>query len=269
MLIFYNSSLFTVNIVKSTILCYIAPMSTWILAKRKALGLSQSTVAAILGVSRPTYIAIEKGERTPTVFEKAALAQAFATPVRTIEGKIVKNTNIAAITVRAIPSEKTEKFRQTLLYIINKVGAKPNIGQTAIYKLLYFIDFDYFEKYEEPLIGATYIKNTFGPTPVSFAKIVRDMEYEGLLVEVKSKRFNYDQTKYIPVVEPDMSALSGRELMHIDDEIKRLSHLSAKELSDLSHIDTPWAVAADKAVLNYEHVFYRSEETSVREYEQL
>jgi hypothetical protein len=31
----------------------------------------------------------------------------------------------------------------------------------------------------------------------------------------------------------------------------------------------PWLVAKDKEVLDYEYVFYRPEETSVREYEPL
>ena len=162
-----------------------------------------------------------------------------------------------------------KKFKEVLLYILGKVGSRPNIGQTALYKLLYFIDFDYYEKYEEQLIGATYIKNTFGPTPISFAKIVREMESEGTLVPVKSKYFELDQTKYVPVKEADVSILKGQELKHIDEEIERLAHLNGRQLSDLSHKDTPWFVAKDKGIIDYEHVFYRPEDTSVREYEAL
>jgi uncharacterized phage-associated protein len=148
---------------------------------------------------------------------------------------------------------------------VSKVGGRPNIGQTAIYKLLYFIDFDYYEKYEEYLMGATYIKNTHGPSPVSFAKIARKLEVEGKLVVVKSKYFNYDQTKYVITEEPKVSLLSAQELMHINDELKRLASKSAKELSELSHLDTPWRVAEERQVLNYKHVFYRPDETSVSE----
>lgn len=68
-----------------------------------------------------------------------------------------------------IPQNNILKFKQVLLYILNKVGAKPNVGQTVIYKLLYFIDFDYYELFEEQLMGLTYIKDTYGPTPVDFA----------------------------------------------------------------------------------------------------
>ena len=75
-----------------------------------------------------------------------------------------------------VNKEDAEKFKQVLLYILNKVGAKPNVGETVIHKLLYFIDFDYYEKYEENLMGATYIKNHHGPTSVSLVKIIEDME---------------------------------------------------------------------------------------------
>jgi uncharacterized phage-associated protein len=173
------------------------------------------------------------------------------------------------VEMREVPKENVEKFKEVMLYILGKVGSRPNIGQTVLYKLLYFIDFDYYEKYEEQLIGATYIKNTYGPTPVSFAKIVKQMEKEGEVVEVKSKYFDLDQTKYVPVKEADVSSLSGQELKHIDDELDRLAHFTAKQLSELSHKDTPWRVAKDREVLDYVYVFYRPEETSVREYEPL
>ena len=68
--------------------------------------------------------------------------------------------------------------------------------------------------------------------------------------------------------ESEVSSLSAQELKHIDDELERLASKSAKELSDLSHIDTPWRVAGEKGILSYRHVFYRPDETTVtNEYE--
>ena len=245
-------------------------MSTIIKNKRKLIGLSQSEVAESLGISRPTYVKIEKGETKPAEQQKAILARLFDMSQNTFEASISDRVVISdKVETRETPKENVKKFKEVLLYILDKVGSRPNIGQTALYKLLYFIDFDYFEKFEEQLIGATYIKNTYGPTPVSFAKIVRQMASEGKLVEVKSKYFDRDQTKYIGVEEADVSGLSGKELKHIDDEIERLGHLTAKQLSELSHKDTPWLVAKEREVMEYEYVFYRPEETSVREYEPL
>lgn len=240
-------------------------MSTWIQNKRKASSLSQSEIAESLGISRPTYIKLENGTAQPTPEQKSILSSIFGISKESIDTNISLPFPNAEITIKKIPNESVEKFKQTLLYIVSKVGNKPNIGQTAIYKLLYFIDFDYYEKNQEYLIGATYIKNTHGPSPVSFAKISRDLINKGKLVEVKSKYFSYDQKKYLVTSEPDVSALNAKELKHIDDELDRLSSKTAKELSNMSHIDTPWRVAKEKSPLNYRHVFYRPDETSVTE----
>lgn len=241
-------------------------MSTWIQNKRKLSGLSQTEVAVSLGISRPTYIKLEEGEIKPTDQQKAIMASLFDVSQDTFD-KNSKEISIEdnTIHVKEIPIENEEKFKQVLLYIVSKVGSRPNIGQTAIYKLLYFIDFDFYEKYQKYLIGATYIKNTHGPSPVSFAKITRELENQHKLVEVNSKFFSYDQKKYLITDEPDVSELSAQELKHIDDELERLASKTAKALSDLSHIDTPWRVAEKMAILNYRHVFYRPDETSVTE----
>ena len=151
------------------------------------------------------------------------------------------------------------------------MGGKPNVGQTVLYKLLYFIDFDYYEKFEEQLIGARYMKNTHGPTPVAFAKIIKELERDGKIETIKSKFYKFDQTKYLvnPNNPIDLSGLSGTDIAHIDWELARLSDLTASQISALSHKDTPWLVAKEKEIMGYEFVFYRPEETSVREYEPL
>ena len=154
------------------------------------------------------------------------------------------------------------------LYILNKVGAKPNIGQTVLYKLLYFIDFDYYELYEEQLMGLKYIKNTFGPTPVDFAKIIKDMEKDGEVEEVRTRYYDKEMTKYLPLVKPDLTSLSARELGHINKTLERLSDKSATELSDFSHKDIPWIGTEYKEIIDYDSVFYRNEITSVREYDE-
>ncbi len=241
-------------------------MSTWMQHKRKLSRLSQSEVAKSLGISRPTYTRLEQGETKPTEEQKTFLACIFDVSKETLEKNVVEaKGHSLGVSIKKIPKENIEKFKQVLLYIVSKVGNRPNIGQTALYKLLYFIDFDYYEKNQKYLIGATYIKNTHGPSPVSFAKISRELQDSEKLVEVRSKFFQYDQNKYLVTTDPDVSLLSASELKHIDDELERLASKTAKELSELSHIDTPWRVAKDREVLNYRHVFYRPDETSVTE----
>jgi len=254
---------------------------------REEKGLSQGEVAKVLGVSRPTYVAIEQGVRELTLSEAGELAKIFQISLEDIEaGKVSMPTVVLEKSGEkktpkkmgdevweriSIPQERVDKFKKVLLYILSKVGGKPNVGQTVLYKLLYFIDFDYYEKFEEQLIGARYMKNTHGPTPVAFAKIVEALEKEGKIETIKSKFYKYDQTKYLvnPEEPIDLSGLSGAEIAHIDWELNRLLDLTASQISALSHKDTPWLVSKEKEVMDYEFVFYRPEETSVREYEPL
>ena len=237
----------------------------------------------MLGLSRATYVQIELGKRELKVSEAIKLAEIFdmsienflnerEQPSPVIEIKRAKKKKPAkkqSIRI-SVPQEKIEKFKQVLLYVLARIGARPNIGQTALYKILYFIDFDYYEKYEEQLIGARYIKNTYGPSPVMFAKIVEELEKEDKIERVKTKFHSYDQVKYlVSSKELEISSLSSKELEHINWEIHRLENMTAAQISELSHLDTPWAVAGNKEELKYEHVFYRPQLTSVREYEEL
>ncbi len=144
-----------------------------------------------------------------------------------------------------------------MLYVLEKVGAKPNIGETASYKLLYFIDFDFYEKFEEQLTGAYYIKNHYGPTPVEFKKIVEEMEEKGEIEKVKNKYFQYDQKKYLPRQKSDLRKLSAQEIKHIDEVLARLSDKIANELTEYSHSDVPWRVHSNGEIISYESVFYR------------
>lgn len=247
---------------------------------RENHGFSQGHVAKELGISRPTYVQIEKGDRELTLSEAQKLASiydaTFEDFLKGVEGpkleivleKKPKKETRAKEDIRiSVPQKKLGKFKEVFLYILSKVGAKLNVGQTVIYKLLYFIDFDYYELYEEQLIGATYLKNHHGPTPVEFSKIISDMEDSGEIETVKSKYFKYPQTKYLPKREPDLGQLSAIELKHIDNVLDRLSDKNANEISDLSHRDVPWITAETGKFLDYEAVFYRTPETSVRSYE--
>jgi len=228
------------------------------LETRKKLGISQTEMAEILEISRPTLIKIEKGEREMKPEEKDKF-QKFLESFEDPEPQMRIN----------IPQKNIEKFKQVFLYLLEKVGARPNIGQTVLYKLLYFIDFDYYEKYETQLMGLTYFKNTHGPVPREFKKTIDKMIEDKELEEVKSTYFSFQQTKYLPIIEPKLTLLNGQELEMIESVIKRYGNKTATEISDMSHRDTPWKSAEMKKNLEYEHAFYRPDEFSVREYEEL
>ena len=253
-------------------------LSKFIFEQRKKHSLTQESVATELGMSRPTYIQIEKGEKELTITQAKTLAKIFDISLENLlEGKapnhkvmIEHNKNnqskTAELQIR-VNRKNLEKFKQVLLYVLGKVGGKPNVGETVLHKLLYFIDFDYYEKFEENLMGATYIKNHHGPTSIELGAILTDMQKKDELEAVKSPYFTYEQKKYLPRIRPDLSKLSAREVEHIDDVLARLSDKNAKEIENYSHEDIPWKSGQNGKPLSYESVFYRDERYSVRNYE--
>ena len=239
-------------------------------------GMTQDYLAGELNISRPTYMQIEKGGREITLSEAQKLAGIFDI---SIENFLAEKDSKVILKVKKNKSQKTgniqirvqeknlEKFKQVLLYILNEVGGKPNVGETVLHKLLYFIDFDYFEKYEENLMGATYIKNHHGPTSVELNSLIDQMQKKGDFEVVKSQYFKYKQKKYLARKRPNLDILSAQEVAHIDNVLARLSDKNAIEIEKYSHEDIPWKSAKNGEVLSYESVFYRDEKYSVRNYD--
>lgn len=255
-------------------------ISKYIQVQRKKRNLSQEFVASALQLSRPTYVQIEQGKRDLTISEAKKLANVFDISFESLLNEktdakaVVKIVNKTKRTQKteiriSVPQKRADKFQEVLLYILKKVGGKSNVGMTVLYKLLYFIDFDYYEKYEDQLMGLVYQKNHFGPTPLMFDWLIEDLVNKGKVEIIESKFHQFPQTKYLvnPEVEPDLSILNGQELEHIDWELNRLSDLTATQLSNFSHKDVPWLSAEDGKMLEYESVFYRTTDTSVREYD--
>jgi transcriptional regulator with XRE-family HTH domain len=242
---------------------------------RESRGLSQEALAKLLGVSRPTMSLIETGDRKVSAEEVKKLSEIFGVSVEAMfdEKKeprlVVKETRAeykkseSALRID-VPRKNLEKFKEVLLYILNKAGAKPNVGETVIYKFLYFIDFNHYERYEEQLIGATYKKNKYGPTPLEFRKVVDKMIEAGEILKIPDKYFNFPQTKYLPLRNPDLSRLSAPEMIVIDHVLDRLSDMNAGQISDYSHNDVPWLTTDEGDIIPYESVFYRTPAYSVR-----
>src|SRR4030067_251214 len=227
-------------------------------------------------ISRPAVSQIESGERKISADELQKLSHIFHVSVDNLLNPVKepevhlhkgKEEKTAKPQMRiSVPQKNLQKFKEVLLYILNKVGAKENIGETVIYKILYFIDFDFYEKYEEQLVGATYIKNKYGPTPVEFVKIVDRMIKDQEVEKVKSEYFKLQQTKYLPRGKPDLTKLTATEIEVIDDVLNRLSDMNASQISAYSHGDVPWVTTNDGEAIEYEAVFYRTPPYSVRAY---
>lgn len=245
---------------------------------RDKAGASQQDVADAIGIARATYASLEADRRPPNLDEIISLAEYYQIAPSDLlnGGTSTVNEPVAPykfegkeeIVPRDLdPKVNPEKLREVLLYILDKIGAKPNVGETVLYKLLYFIDFDYYEKTGHSITGLTYIRNHYGPTPKksSFDSVVEGMKNNGELEIVETKFFKNTQKKYLPTTSTTLKHLSAHQLEHINDELERLGDKKAAELTELSHYDTPWVVAKQGKPISYRDVFYRTIRTAVTE----
>lgn len=247
-----------------------------IFALRKEKNISQEQLARGLGIPRSSVSQIENGGRELSFFEfqkiltlfevsfEEFVSYGFSEKKNVFEKK--KNVN------KKIKFDK-EKFKQLLLYILEKCGGRPNVGETVLYKLLYFCDFNYYELYEKSLTGMKYRRMQYGPIPdqTLFNPVIQEMRKSGMIERVSRPYVNDTiQTRYLNFTGADLSVF-GSDVDNMrnvaDAVIERLSGMSARQIEDHSHRDYPWQAHKDNEEIDYNSAFGRSGEFANRDYE--
>jgi uncharacterized phage-associated protein len=164
------------------------------------------------------------------------------------------------------PAFNAAKFKNVILYILEQCAGKPNVGETVLYKLLYFSDFNHYELHEEHLTGAAYRKLPFGPVPQRLDTIVTQMIEKKQLQRLKTEYHGYQQTRYIPLATADLTQLKASEKEVVDKVLAQMSDWSAAAISMYSHKDIPWLATSEGDEIDYELAFYRESPFSVRNY---
>ena len=73
-----------------------------------------------------------------------------------------------------------EKYQETILYLCQKLGGEIR-GKVKLAKLLYFADFDYYEKNGASITGDTYYARQMGPLPIALVEMTQSMQKDGVL----------------------------------------------------------------------------------------
>jgi len=181
----------------------------------------------------------------------------------------IENIDHVGLTERiSVPKLNVPKFKNVLLYILERSAGKPNVGETVLYKLLYFSDFNYYELYEEQMTGANYRKLTYGPVPQRMDSILNQMIDDGQLQRIKTEFHGYPQSRYIPLIKADLTQLKASEVEVIDNVLYQMSDWSAAMISEYSHGDKPWKATGMNEDMDYELAFYRRPPYSVRVYKE-
>ena len=226
---------------------------------REDSNLSQEDLAKKISLSRVAISQIEQGNRSVDFLELAKIAEVFNLKtdyfLREDELpniKIKKDKKIAEVF-------DCEKLRNVILYILGRCAGKPNVGETVLYKLLYFIDFDSFEIHQQSISGLTYLHLQYGPVPLAsqYLPVIEKMKTNQELRIINQDYFGLKIKRYINLVSCDLFGLSGMEIKIIDNVINSLADMSATKIEEYSHGDIPWKLTEEKEEISYNLVFQR------------
>ena len=142
-------------------------MKNFIIRLRKSRKLSQKELAERIGISRPTLIAIEKGERDVTLSELKKISEIFDLPIEIIlDEELGLSKKMEAID----SSQKSlSKFNNLILQCIKYgAGSDGRITKTKLAKLVYLCEFAHYYKHLLPISGFEYRKLPQGPIAIEF-----------------------------------------------------------------------------------------------------
>jgi hypothetical protein len=154
-----------------------------------------------------------------------------------------------------MPDFNATKFRELIVYIARRLGPEAALGRVKLAKLLMQSDFGAYERFGQPITGATYEKWEHGHLPREMLLAQRDLEADGSIASETVDYFGKQLNQIAARRDPDLSGFSEDELGVIESAILQYGSESAAYLSDLSHLEVGWRLAEWKEEIPYQTVF--------------
>ena len=223
---------------------------------REEREISQEQFSKAVGLGRVAVSEIERGKRSIDVSELQKIAKFFDVNVDTL---LTDKKTGDLFVLKNDFQLNNEKLKNVILYILEKCGGKPNIGETVLYKLLYFIDFDSYEVLGKPITGMNYVNCQFGPVPAikEYRTTVEEMVQNEQLKIFSQEYYGLNQKRYVALINHNDGSFDIKEIKVIDSVINRLSDMSARQIEEYVHGDAPWKLTRDKQTIPYCLAFER------------
>jgi len=211
----------------------------FIKALRVKRDLSQSELAIKLGMSRPSYIAIEQGKSELTLSEAKKISEIFGISLKEIETGISANY---------------EKYKQMILAYIRHAGSKKDgrITKTKLAKLVYLADFAWFYYHLESMSGMQYRKIQYGPVPDSYFRAIEELFQDGYIeiTPTEDGAMLISQTRNGAKIT--LSEINKEEQKLIKNISDKWKGKNTKEIFAFTHNQLPYAVCLDNEIIPYE-----------------
>ncbi len=208
---------------------------------RNEKGLSQEEVAKIIGVSRPTYTAIEKGKQKLNLDEAQKLANIFGMDVNSFLSGNIPNF---------------DKYKQMILTFLRMNLSKDGkVPKTKLAKLLYLADFAWYYNNLESMSGMSYKKNTYGPVPDNFFRALAELEESGKIT-IDHKNDNGKEMFLVSEADSNknekINTVSKEEKGLISEIVKKWKDKKTQEIVNFTHNQLPYTLCRQDEIIPYE-----------------
>ena len=234
---------------------------------RKKYGLSQALFAKSLGLGEATVQRYENGSIPNKV--NSDLIKTVKDPKKFLE-ILEKNKNKLAPTdynsikrraEKLIGTSKSSSSTNDLVEVLNtylqmngdklaglvaeimlqlkKLFNHEYTYKTKLYKLMWFIEDEYYQRYGKTLTGLSYAHLPYGPVPNNHVLVMTYLLTRDTLTEKTIEKENGEEITKIYLKETNAAKyLSDDEKELVRKIVKKYGGFSAKELSDISHRDS-------------------------------
>jgi len=220
-------------------------INTFILKIRQKNKWTQEEMANFIGVSRPTYMALEKGDGSLTVDQLKKLADKIGCDPADVLSEDVVNE---------------EKYREVLVETIRHGADKDGkITKTKLAKLIYLNDFGWYYKHLESMTGAKYRRLQLGPVPnIYFAKL-EELIAEGTLnLEMKNNYQMISLSRAGEMSKPNL--LNTEEKKLIKNVSQKWQGKRTEEIVKFTHEQLPYKICSPGEVIPYELITQQNPE---------
>ncbi len=151
-----------------------------------------------------------------------------------------------------------KKYKNIVLFFANKIK-NGTLGKLKLMKLLYFLDFDFFEKYGQSVSNDEYLRFENGPVPRMAEKILKQMDGKEIKISKIKIGFGFNDKLHIgPLKDFDINQFSKEELMMLEEIADKWERFSGSEMKTASHGEAPWIATEPNKVIDYNLAYYRN-----------
>lgn len=210
---------------------------------RKMRGITQEEAAKVIGISRPSYIAIEAGKKELTISQMQTLLNLFGASFDDLLAREKSSSEFVKY------AAKVDKYREMIFSVI-KYGAGDDgrITKNKLAKLVYLSDFIWYYITLEPMSGMIYRKLPHGPVPDVYFRILDDAVEDGIVVleqRGNAKLYSLVEDKKI------MGKLSKKELDLIKKVCAEWRDKTTNEVVEFVYKQLPWQICYENEIIPY------------------